>query len=218
VSRTGKVLAVAAGVAAVALLMGFAAFVRAVAQYVPTAGEHADAIVVLTGGEHRLIEAARLLNQGRGSRLLISGVNRVTGREDLRRKSGISRRLFDCCVEIGYEAHDTVGNAQETRAWADAHHYTRLIIVTSSYHMPRSLAELGRALPGVELVPYPVVPSHFTGRGWWLKPGAMRLLVTEYLKFLPSATRFGLARLVHWDDAAIAGSRAGRPETAGQAS
>ena len=52
---------------------------------------HADGIVVLTGGEHRLAEAARLLAEGRGKRLLISGANRMTSRDDLQRKSGISR-------------------------------------------------------------------------------------------------------------------------------
>lgn len=200
-----------------ALIAGFVAFVDSVARYVPNgAEERADAIVALTGGEHRMIEAARLLNEGRGARLLISGVNKMTSREDLMRKSGLSRRLFDCCVEIGYEAHDTAGNAQETRAWVDAHHYTRLIVVTSSYHMPRSLAELGRALPDVVLVPHPVVPRHFTGERWWLKPGAMRLLVTEYLKFLPSAMRFGLARLVTWEGGALAGPGAGTLKASGR--
>ena len=78
----------------------------------------ADGIVVLTGGEHRLSEAARLLAEGRGKRLLISGANRMATREDLHRKSGLAPALFDCCVDIGYDALTTSGNAQETKAWA----------------------------------------------------------------------------------------------------
>ena len=58
------------------------------------------------------------------------------------------------------------------KAWVDAHHFTRLIVVTSSYHMPRSLTELGRALPEVALVPYPVVPRTFRAERWWMHAGS----------------------------------------------
>ena len=64
--------------------------------------------------------------------------------------------MFECCVDIGYEAQDTPGNADETMHWAADQGFSKLIIVTSSYHMPRSLTELGRVMPDVRLVPYPV--------------------------------------------------------------
>jgi uncharacterized SAM-binding protein YcdF (DUF218 family) len=98
-------------------LAGFVVFASGVAKSTPAFVEHADGIVVLTGGSHRLPEAARLLADGRGNRLLISGANRMTSREDLHRKSGISREMFECCVDIGYEAQDTPGNADETMQW-----------------------------------------------------------------------------------------------------
>ena len=43
----------------------------------------------------------------------------------------------------------TRGNAAETAEWARAHQVRSLIVVTSAYHMPRALAELGRDLPDV---------------------------------------------------------------------
>jgi uncharacterized SAM-binding protein YcdF (DUF218 family) len=167
----------------------------------------ADGIVVLTGGEHRLSEAARLLAEGRGKRLLISGANRMASREDLHRKSGLPPTLFDCCVDVGYDAHTTSGNAQETKAWARDRRFTRLIIVTSSYHMPRSLIELGRVMPEVAFVPYPVVSRNFRTERWWMHGATARLLFSEYVKFLPSAARFGVARLFgSWEGSALAGS------------
>ncbi|MEQ1493575.1 MAG: DUF2125 domain-containing protein, partial [Terricaulis sp.] len=48
------------------------------------------------------------------------------------------------------------GNASETAAWAREHRYTNIILVTDDYHMPRSQAELGVALPEAEIHPYPV--------------------------------------------------------------
>ena len=96
------------GAVAVALLAfgaGFVAFARTVASYVPGPAPRADAIVVLTGGELRLSAAALLLKEGRGARLLISGVNPHTSREDLRRLSGLPDRLFSARVDIDYAAY-----------------------------------------------------------------------------------------------------------------
>jgi uncharacterized SAM-binding protein YcdF (DUF218 family) len=183
---------------------GFLVFASVIARYTPAREARGDGIVVLTGGEHRLIEAARLLGEGRAGRLLISGVNRMTSREDLQRKSGLNARLFECCVDIGYTAHDTSGNAEETKEWARARRFARLVIVTSSYHMPRSLTELGRAMPGVALVPYPVVSRHLQTEHWWTNAGTARLLFSEYVKFLPSAARYAAARLMRWEGSAVA--------------
>jgi uncharacterized SAM-binding protein YcdF (DUF218 family) len=180
-------------------------FARTVAGYVPAAPPpRADAIVVLTGGELRLLAGAKLLKEGRGSRLLISGVNPQTSRQDLQRRSGLGERLFAARVDIDY-AHTTTGNAEETRAWARAKGYSSLIIVTSSYHMPRSLTELGRAMPGVSLVPHAVVPDRLRAMRWWTDAFTARVLLAEYVKFLPSAARYGLSRLIGWNGAAAAG-------------
>jgi uncharacterized SAM-binding protein YcdF (DUF218 family) len=182
---------------------GFVAFARAVASFVPGASPRADAIVVLTGGELRLMAGARLLKDGRGARLLISGVNPQTSREDLRRLSGLSPRLFSSRVDIDYAAHTTSGNADETRTWVKSRGYTRLIVVTSSYHMPRSLIELRRTLPGITLLPYPVVSNKIHAARWWRDPFTARVLMGEYVKLLPSAARYGAARLLRWDEGTV---------------
>ena len=190
-----------------AFLGGFVVFASSINRYAATTGARGDGIVVLTGGEHRLIEAARLLAEGHGKRLLISGANRMVSREDLHRKSGLAPGLFECCVDIGYEALTTSGNAEETGAWARSRGYGRLILVTSSYHMPRSLVELARVMPEVTLVPYPVVSRNFRTERWWMHAGTARLILTEYVKFLPSAARLGVARLFSsWEVSAVAGT------------
>jgi uncharacterized SAM-binding protein YcdF (DUF218 family) len=186
---------------------GFLLFAGKVAGYAPIYNLRGDAIVVLTGGELRLAAAAKLLKEGRGARLLISGVNRQTSLDDLKRISGLSDRLFTCCVDIDYEAYTTSGNADETKAWAEARGLKRLIVVTSSYHMPRSLTELSRALPGVVLVPHPVVSNKIQPRRWWADPYTARVLFFEYMKFLPSAARYGIAVLLRGDSSALAGAK-----------
>lgn len=175
-------------------VLGFVLFAANVMRPPVTAEEKADGIVVLTGGQQRIAEGARLLKSGYGARLLISGVNTRTGQSDLIRLSGLDAKMFNCCVDLGYTALNTIGNASETQTWANAHQYRSLIVVTSNYHMPRTLVELSRTLPHVRLVPHIVTPATFDTEAWWLSPVTMRNLFAEYVKFLPSAARFALHR------------------------
>lgn len=186
------------------MVLGFVLFAVVATRKPVDNAELADGIVVLTGGEARIGEAGRLLEAGRARRLLISGVNRRTGRDDLRRLLRLPPALFDCCVDIGYEALDTYGNADETRGWAGQWHFSKLIVVTASYHMPRSMAEIALALPEATLIAHPVLPRQLQGMPWWLRLGAARTLLSEYLKFLPVATRLALSRVRGRADPVIA--------------
>ena len=198
--RIGRSIVVAAACAACALVFGFMLFATSVmreqAPAPATAG--ADGIVVLTGAAARISAGAELLKQGHGKRLLISGVNRITTKHDIERLSGLDHKSFTCCVDLGYEALDTVGNADETRTWANANNYRKLIIVTSSYHMPRALAELALAMPDAELIAHTVTPKDFPESGWWLSMRTTRYLLSEYLKYLPAAARLATQRVMGW--------------------
>ncbi len=90
-------------------------------------------------------------------------------------------------MTLGRNAASTHGNALETADWARANGVRSLLVVTASYHMPRALAELGRALPGVRLYAVPVVPPAIRDRV------PIRLLVGEYIKYLVASA--GLADL-----------------------
>jgi len=175
--------------ALVAFALGFAVFAEGIERRPGLDPGHADAIVALTGGEDRIDVAVRLLAEGHGTRLLISGVNERTSKDALRAEAPASAELYDCCIDIGRQAQDTIGNANETQAWVEAHGFRRLIIVTSSYHMPRSIAELQRVLPGVTLVQHAVVTDKLHVDQWWRHPSTAKVLFREYLKFLPAAAR-----------------------------
>nr|WP_183229170.1 YdcF family protein [Bartonella callosciuri] len=116
----------------------------------------ADAIIVLTGGGNRIETGLKLLQQGLGSRLLISGVNTTTTLKNFMHSTHITPQLFTCCVDIGYKAMNTKGNAKESAAWIKKHHYKTLYIVTHDYHMWRSLRELKYLMPDIHFIAYPV--------------------------------------------------------------
>jgi uncharacterized SAM-binding protein YcdF (DUF218 family) len=153
----------------------------------------ADAIVVLTGGSHRVNRGVALLREGKGRKLLVSGVNHHVDLEDLLRSSGESSESpgewASCCVVLGYRAEDTLGNAVETAEWMRQQGFHSLRLVTAWYHMRRSLLEFERAMPEIEIVPHPVFPDQVAHEHWWARRETTALLVTEYGKYLASLAR-----------------------------
>lgn len=167
---------------------GFAYFLQQIPTGNGTPGR-ADGIVVLTGAAFRIHDAVALLDQGQGRRLLITGVHPSTTREALSEQLPAAEPLFECCIDIGHYARNTVGNAAEAQAWARTHGFASLIVVTSNYHLPRSLAEFSRAMPGITLIPYPVVTDTFRETGWWTRGEVMRVVLTEYVKYVAAVAR-----------------------------
>jgi uncharacterized SAM-binding protein YcdF (DUF218 family) len=179
----------AAGVVC-ALAIGFAFFAEHVSLLTqPITMRAADGIIVLTGGQSRIGAALDLLKSGKGKRLLISGVNPHSGRKALRAVTGGDKQLFSCCVDIDHEAVDTIGNAEQSAKWVAEHDYGSVILVTNNYHMPRSLLEMHRLLPQASVEPYPVVNSRLDDGSWLTKPSAVRVLATEYMKYLAALAR-----------------------------
>lgn len=177
---------------AVLYLAGFVVFVTNLPAPRPGT-KPAQGIVALTGGDERLSAAVNLLETHNGQRLLISGVHPRTTKEELKTLSHGGAR-FDCCADLGYAAENTRGNALETAEWARKHGFTSLIVVTASYHMPRSLTEFEAAMPGVRLEPYPVEPVDIDLAGWWHDPRALRVLQGEYAKYIASTLRNAVDR------------------------
>jgi len=190
----GRIFRIGLGIAIAGFIAGFIAFALSATTVQPPSAEDADAIVVVTGGEDRIAVALGLLRRRAARRLLISGVNPRTSTGAIREQTGEDRQLFECCVDIGRDAHDTIGNAEEARDWAAQRRYRSLIVVTSSYHMPRTLTEFSRAMPHVRFVAHPVFSRHVRDRAWWQSPGTLRFLLGEYVKFIAATARLGLTR------------------------
>ena len=182
-------------IALVAFLVGFWNFAETVRQDVEEPAP-AQAIVALTGGSlERLTTGVRLLEEHKGERLLISGVNRIVTDAELLDALDADASLGACCIDVGRSAEDTLGNASETAAWAREHRYTNIILVTDDYHMPRSRAELEAALPEAQIHPYPVRTRWTDPALWRSDLGAASRLGAEYVKYLVIRAREALMGL-----------------------
>ena len=176
-------------VAALTFISGFILFNRKLDQAHATTPRKTDAVVVVTGGGQRIGEGLMVLQSGLSRRLLISGVNERTGHDDVLKLHPSSRRLMSCCVDLGAQARNTIGNAIETRKWVRTNGFQSLTVVTSHYHMPRTLLELRHAMPGIEIRPHFVMPDAADKDSWWSDLAQMRLIGFEYMKFLVAALR-----------------------------
>lgn len=191
--QQARPLVAGAVVAALVVMAGFVGFIRMVPSGEQQAPARGDGIVALTGGAERLSDALRLLASGRGRRLLISGVHPETTEQELARAQPDYAVFARCCVDLGRRALNTAGNAVEARRWAETHGFHSLIVVTSGYHMPRTLMELAREMPNVELIPYAVVTDRLRSEPWWRDWATARLLVGEYVKYVAALVRVRLA-------------------------
>jgi len=160
------------GLATLLWLFGFAVFMLTLPK--PLEGATTDAIVVPTGAAGRIDRGLELIRRRQAHRLLISGVALGVDADDLAEQYHVPTKLFGCCVDLGTQAADTRGNAEETARWVRAHHYHTIRLVTSDWHMARARMELDAALADDVVILADGVPSE----------PRLGLLVNEYTKLL----------------------------------
>ncbi len=188
-TKLASLLVIAGSAVAIALVVGFFRFTSALQDHDQVSNKTADAIVVLTGGTGRITAGLDLLQNKKGKRLLISGVYPKTTSKQLIDATKSSKKIFSCCVDLGRVAQNTIGNALETAEWASKHKYKSLILVTSSFHMPRTLIEFSNAMPGLTLIPHPV---QMPKQKWWSDGRTAAIFAREYSALILSWVRTGL--------------------------
>jgi uncharacterized SAM-binding protein YcdF (DUF218 family) len=163
--------------------------------------EAADGIVVLTGGADRVATGIRLLEEGKGKRLLISGVHPSVSRAAILRVANRRGSPVSCCIDLDRLAPDTHGNADEAARWARKNGFSSLIVVSSAYHLPRGMVEFRAAMPDISLAAYPAVPeSEASAVSQASLDPSLRTGLREYAKYLGAKLRVvfpGLAQAVY---------------------
>lgn len=177
------------------LFLGYLSFSKTpIPPYVKT-----DTLVVLTGGKGRILTALSLLNEEASSYLFISGVQKNVTESDIllevfkKQSSSLDLPKNMSQIHLGHQAKNTHENAQEVALWIKHQNTVNtskmlpplksIRLVTSVYHMPRSLLEFQRALPGITLTPHPVFSSPFHQTRGWKTKLALKLSFSEYIKY-----------------------------------
>lgn len=159
------------------------------------ANQKFDGIVSLTGGSRaRLQKGVYFLEQGKGQKLLISGVYEKATKSEIRALLGGDKALYDCCIELGKSATDTIGNAAEIKEWAAKNNYKSLLIITDNYHMPRALYEIRKINKNIKLTAYKTFVPPYINSKITNNEKVRNMLFSEYGKLILAKIRrnFGL--------------------------
>lgn len=194
-TRRGRLIVAFAFLAAIFWLVGLFMFVEKIPRPTPNS-KVTDAVVVLTGGPGRINRGVELLATKKAREMLISGVGAAVPLRDLISENALPESVLECCVTLGRAARDTRENAIEAAGWAASRNTTSIRLVTSDFHMPRSLLEFERRLPHLQILPEPVSTKSVQAPRWWSRPNTAVLLAGEYTKYLAIRLQLMLTQLI----------------------
>lgn len=159
-------------------IIGFCIFMGQIIAVKPIMPVKSDAIVVLTGGKGRIDTGINLLFNNYADHLFISGVGQKADLKDLAKYleffSLEQVEKLKHKITLGHFASSTEENALETKEWIEKHKYKNIVLVTSNYHMPRSLYLFKFLIPNISITPYSLVKNSIS----------LKLAFTEYNKYL----------------------------------
>lgn len=188
-----KFLAVLLGFAVLLWLAGLIYFDYTINHFEVDHTTKTDAIVVLTGGRHRLEEAVKLLNDGVSDKLFISGVEKNISLKEIKKRHDIDITT-NGEITLDKVATNTFENARETSNWIDKEKLHSIRLVTSNYHLWRSLVEFRRWNKEIKIVLHPVFSERIS-TAWWKSLDSFCFLAAEYNKFLFATVRAFICRV-----------------------
>lgn len=162
-------------------LTGYTLFLNSIHQSNNTYDHKADAIIVLTGGaSHRIQAGLSLWEQNRSDKLFITGVNAQVSKQAIKDMHQKDTALPECCITLDHNATTTIENAIQTQKWLSDQKPSSIILVTSTYHMPRAYLEFESKLRNIDIIPYYVHTDLYekTDKRFWL------LTLNEYHKYI----------------------------------
>jgi uncharacterized SAM-binding protein YcdF (DUF218 family) len=142
----------------------------------PLDTQQTDAVIVPTGGPGRIERGLTIVRAGEAREVFVSGVARQVTSGEFAAEYDIAPATMECCVTLGYAAVDTRSNAKEAAEWVAQRKHRAIRLVTTDWHMRRTLSEFRDTMPAdVRILP-DAVPSN----------PSLTTLFAEYNKHLAS--------------------------------
>jgi uncharacterized SAM-binding protein YcdF (DUF218 family) len=119
---------------------------------------------VLTGDSRRIAHAFNLVKSSGAKNIFISGVHEKALLKDIQPQEENSGSIK---VFLGKQAKNTNENAREIDEWVKQNNISEVLLITSDYHMPRSIMELKYRNNSLQVHQYGV-KSKFNRNFVWL--------------------------------------------------
>ena len=163
-------------------LFGFIRYFFSIKNFETSINVNAQGIAVLTGGKGRIAEAIKVFRENSLSYLLISGVDKSVRIEDIVPEDFLTNPR----VSIDKNSQTTLDNANEIIKWSNRNSIKNIIIITSDYHIPRSMLILTNRGKGLAFYPHPVASSIDFEKNLLKDTKILKFLLEEYVKYLLS--------------------------------
>ena len=137
-------------------------------------------IAILTGGKGRIAKGINLFKASPNSLLLISGVDKnISTNEVIPEELLKNKKVF-----LDRESETTLDNAEQIINWAYNNNLVNVSIITSDYHMPRSILILEKKTTNINFYADPVKTELQEIENLFNNFKLLVFLLEEYLKFL----------------------------------
>jgi len=182
----------------VAFFFGLVGFVDTINKYKQPKLILADVAIVLTGGAGRIEKGIEILNKNKVKKLFISGVHKSVVVKKLLNvvKDNSFSQYNKSNIILGYQAKTTFDNGIEVANFIKNNNYKSIYLITSKFHMPRSMYEVSYRLPNVKIIPYPINNNNIKIKNWYSYPGTLFILTFEYLKTLLVILRISILNIL----------------------
>ena len=141
-----------------------------------------DGIAVLTGGKGRISLGLSLYQKNRNLQLIISGVDKKVSY-----KSIIPDSLNnEVNITIDKDSESTFQNAKVINSWIVKNKLKNVTVITSYYHMPRSMLLMQALNPVIKFYAYPVKKNYSKKTSFKENILYYLFLIEEYIKYLIS--------------------------------
>ena len=159
-------------------------------------------IVILTGGTNRIKEGFEVIDKLEKKsianlKILVSGTGKGFTKLSLQEQLNVNfdLRLIECCVKLDSVSQDTYSNATETSKWVSENNIEEILLITSNYHIPRSILEFRNKMPNLKILFYPIKPKQHQINKWLKSFETFSLIFIEYCKYIIAYVRIKTLRI-----------------------
>ena len=92
-------------------------------------------------------------------------------------------------------SQNTYSNAIETSKWVSMNNIEEILLITSNYHIPRSILEFQNKMPNLKILYYPIIPKKHQINKWLKSFETFSLIFIEYSKYIIAYVRIKTLRI-----------------------
>ena len=165
-------------------LLGLVLFIKMIPNKKQQLITDIDAVIMVTGDKDRVSRTKSLIQNSDYKLYFISGVGAP---KYLKKYLNSNNKQT---LVISTKAQSTHENAVEIGEWVQQYNLTKILLVTSNYHIPRTKMLIEYYSPKLNIEIEPTFNFNFNLSNWYKSSFTLKILLSEYTKYLLQKMKF----------------------------